>query len=1014
MRLHQLEVEAFGPFARPCLLDLDEVSSGGLFLVHGPTGSGKTSLIDAICFALFADVPGARSKKGLRSDHAQDGAVPRVRLEFTAGGRRLRITRSPEYSRPKKRGQGLLKVPAQVVLHEFEGGSWLARSTRHDEVADLIDQVLGLGLAQFATVAVLPQGEFATFLRATPEDRRAVLERLFDISTFRQVEDWLVEERRRSAALAAGLIEQVRTQVVRLHDALATAPGATTADDEPGGSTEGELPTAESLDHLRLALDQEVTTTMAAYDDATGSDRTAREALAAARLISAARERGERAAAQRHSLDTDLPAQQARIARLAAARRAEIVTGHRRAVAAADADVQLAHLDVARLGQLLEHLPTTADVEISHLLEELLAGDDVVAELRLAADGAGLSLVTSRSVAEALDQAEQVAALAQADADAAAAELESAEAVDATAAAVVADIPTLQSAVEIATRRLSLRRAVEEDGLRDLELREQVVTAAENAVRAQTHVLDLRRQRFEGMAAELATSLVDGEPCMVCGSPEHPAPAHADRLVTADDITRAEQHAVRAETLRTALELERQAATVRITERRSQLPDDRGVEALSEDLAGLQATLAAAIQERSTQAAAAQQVAALAVQARRTATRAALAQEARVRTAGSAESATAALRAARDRMRIASTRHSGCPCVQEVVTESTPDQARASADRHARWVTDLTQFVQAQDDLAAAVRRQHRAAEELTIALRSQQFDSAEAAQAAMLDDATGLALEELIRAHTQARAIVDATLADPEVSAALVAPPPDLPSLEAQAEAARSVLLTASALQSQAQRRADAVGRLTPDLLAALTALTPAAARAELVRALADTVTGIGASNDMRMRLTSFVLAARLEEVVHLANERLHVMGSGRYVLEHTDDLAPGGRRSGLGLRVLDQWTGRSRETSSLSGGETFMASLALALGLADAVRGAAGGAELATLFVDEGFGSLDDDSLEEVLDVLDRLREGGRAVGVVSHVADLRARITHRVVVDKTATGSTAQIQTPATGAA
>ena len=147
MRLHQLEVEAFGPFARPCLLDLDEVSSGGLFLVHGPTGSGKTSLIDAICFALFADVPGARSKKGLRSDHAQDGAVPRVRLEFTAGGRRLRITRSPEYSRPKKRGQGLLKVPAQVVLHEFEGGSWLARSTRHDEVADLIDQVLGLGLA---------------------------------------------------------------------------------------------------------------------------------------------------------------------------------------------------------------------------------------------------------------------------------------------------------------------------------------------------------------------------------------------------------------------------------------------------------------------------------------------------------------------------------------------------------------------------------------------------------------------------------------------------------------------------------------------------------------------------------------------------------------------------------------------------------------------------------------------------------------------------------------------------
>lgn len=1012
MRLHQLEVEAFGPFARPCQLDLDEVSSGGLFLVHGPTGSGKTSLIDAICFALFADVPGARSKKGLHSDHAQDGAVPRVRLEFTAAGRRLRITRSPEYTRRKKRGQGQLKVPAHVVLHEFEGGSWLPRSTRHDEVADLIDQVLGLGLAQFATVAVLPQGEFATFLRATPEDRRAVLERLFDISTYRQVEDWLVEERRRSAALAADLNEQVRTQVVRLHDALATAPA--TAADGPEALIGHGLPTAQSLDILRLALDQEVTTTMAAYDEATGRDRSAREALAAARLVGAARDRGERAADRQRSLDADGPANQARIVRLAAARRAEIVTGHLRALSAAEADVEHTRVGVATLGQRLAHLPTTTDREIRHLLEELRAYDAIVAELRLAADSAGLSLAASDSVAEALAQAEQVASLSQADADEAAGALAAAQLADAKAAEVVADIPALESAVELATRRLMLRRAVEEDLVRDVELREQVVTAAENAVRAHTHVLDLRRERFEGMAAELATSLIDGAPCLVCGSPEHPAPAQADRLVTADEITRAEQHAARAQTLRTALELERQAATVRLTERRSQLPDDRDAGALSEDLVGLQATLAAAIQERSTQIAAARQVEALAVQARRAAGRAALAQEARARTVGSAESAAAALRSAQDRMTTASGRHSGCPCVPAAATETTPEQARDAADRHASWVIDVSRLVQGHDDLAAAVRRGQRAADELADALRAQQFATARAAQAARLDDATRVSLEELIRAQAQARAVVEATLADPEVAAALEAPPPEVAALVTHAEVARAALLAASAQQSQAQRRADAVGRLIPDLVAAVTAVTPAMARADLVRALADTVTGIGASNDLRMRLTSFVLAARLEEVVHLANERLHVMGAGRYVLEHTDDLAPGGRRSGLGLRVLDQWTGRARETSSLSGGETFMASLALALGLADAVRGAAGGAELATLFVDEGFGSLDDDSLEEVLDVLDRLREGGRAVGVVSHVADLRARITHRIVVDKTATGSTALIQTPATGAA
>ncbi|MGL4743544.1 MAG: SbcC/MukB-like Walker B domain-containing protein, partial [Dermatophilaceae bacterium] len=142
-------------------------------------------------------------------------------------------------------------------------------------------------------------------------------------------------------------------------------------------------------------------------------------------------------------------------------------------------------------------------------------------------------------------------------------------------------------------------------------------------------------------------------------------------------------------------------------------------------------------------------------------------------------------------------------------------------------------------------------------------------------------------------------------------------------------------------------------------------------------------------------------------ANERLTVMGEGRYVLEHSDERAARGARSGLGLRVLDQWTGRSRGTATLSGGESFMASLALALGLADAVREESGGVDLGTLFVDEGFGSLDEDSLEQVLTVLDGLRSGGRVVGVVSHVADLRARVTAQVVVRKGSSGSSVEVR-------
>jgi exonuclease SbcC len=156
-------------------------------------------------------------------------------------------------------------------------------------------------------------------------------------------------------------------------------------------------------------------------------------------------------------------------------------------------------------------------------------------------------------------------------------------------------------------------------------------------------------------------------------------------------------------------------------------------------------------------------------------------------------------------------------------------------------------------------------------------------------------------------------------------------------------------------------------------------------------------------MRLSAYVLAARLEEVAAAATVRLNRMSGGRYTLEHADDAARGGRRGGLDLRVVDAWTGRARPPASLSGGETFLASLALALGLADVVTAEAGGARLETLFVDEGFGSLDDEgTLDEVLEVLDALRDGGRVVGIVSHVAELRQRIPVQLRIEKGRGGS------------
>lgn len=183
--------------------------------------------------------------------------------------------------------------------------------------------------------------------------------------------------------------------------------------------------------------------------------------------------------------------------------------------------------------------------------------------------------------------------------------------------------------------------------------------------------------------------------------------------------------------------------------------------------------------------------------------------------------------------------------------------------------------------------------------------------------------------------------------------------------------------------------------------ALGPLRQEYERVARLAGLTAGTSADNERRMRLESYVLAARLEQVAAAATARLQRMSAGRYTLVHSDERS-GGRRAGLGLHVVDSWTGRERDTATLSGGETFFASLALALGLADVVTDEAGGVRLDTLFIDEGFGSLDDQTLDEVLDVLDSLRERDRSVGIVSHVADLRRRIPAQLEVVKERHGS------------
>ncbi len=219
MRLHRLELCAFGPFAERTVVDLDELGADGLFLLHGATGAGKTTLLDAVAYALYGRVPGARGEvKRLRSDLALPMTPTEVTLEFSVAGRRIEITRRPEYVRPKRRGSGTTTVHPAVSLRYVDDPSAEGLS-RAEEVGRVVVDLLGMSAEQFFQVVLLPQGEFARFLRAENSEREALLERLFDTGRFRAVEDYLADARRDANSEASAARAEVDRRLARLVEA---------------------------------------------------------------------------------------------------------------------------------------------------------------------------------------------------------------------------------------------------------------------------------------------------------------------------------------------------------------------------------------------------------------------------------------------------------------------------------------------------------------------------------------------------------------------------------------------------------------------------------------------------------------------------------------------------------------------------------------------------------------------------------------------------------------------------
>jgi exonuclease SbcC len=978
MKLHRLEVTAFGPFADTVEVDFDALGADGLFLLHGQTGAGKTTILDAIAFALYGRVPGSRGEaKRLHSDHASPQTPPRVVLEATIGGRRLRLERTPEFLRPKKRGEGETKENAKATL------TWQDNSGRHlsrlEEIGEEIGKLLGMSADQFFQVVLLPQGDFDRFLSADNEDRERLLERLFDTARFGTAETWLAEQRR----IAWAELSQRQQSVDRIAGKIEVVARVGAVADPLEAVDWAQQLLADAKDEL-AAADADVTRCRAEFG-------RAQTALTDVRRVAELCRRRDLALAQQAEFDAGAAqraglAEELRLARQAAPVRPALadVTGAEAAAARHAAAVNAAADRLAALSGGIDAAADGSDIdaEIHRWSGEVGALDALAAD---AADSDRLTGELAEHAAERDRLREEIAGLTDSVArlPAAAAELDDRlrRAADAEAAlpGLIAEHDHVRQAASAAAELVEQRRVLA-----------RCATAAEAAraahLDARERLVGLRERRLAGMAAELAAELVTGEPCAVCGSPEHPAPARAG----GDLVTKAEEDAAGAAEQRAAVAAERAAARLADARRAVDLLHARSGDDSPEELAVAARDGGQRLARARERAAQRAELARQREQLRATESE----QQERLRDCESRLGASAeridaiGVRLAQLRAKIASA----------VGADGTIERRRRRLGLLTAAAVDLREV---RAGAAAAATAVTAAEQRLAEAVARAGFVRTADAISAWRDPWRHSEIEAELAAAERAGAHAAAVLAEPEIQGVADATGADLAESEAVAARAHAEFSDAVAAHGELTRRTKDLENLGAELWAAVSRIAPMQSRYTELAALADVVAGRG-ENSRRMSLRSYVLAARLEEVALAGSLRLSRMSGGRYEFVHSDAAGPRGRRGGLGLDIRDDYTGQIRPSKTLSGGEKFMASLALALGLADTVTAESGGVVLNTMFIDEGFGSLDGAALDQVMAVLDELRAGGRVVGVVSHVDEMRQRIPTRLHVVRDRRGS------------
>jgi len=1010
VKIRWLHIVGIGPFAGEHTVDFSAFEDSGLFLLDGPTGAGKSTLIDAITFALYGDVARTKdaSKDRLRSNHISDSDPSEADLVFEVATGIYRVTRTPAYTPAGKKSQRNSKSTLTRVVEDPDApDGWrtvepIASGPR--DVGSEIPAIVGLDKDQFLQTIVLPQGKFSQFLNATSDAREQILRDIFDTQIYVDFTKALVDaaasskrgiEERRLTAI--GAFERVRSLDDALSEDVHTdAPGAQERSAEAEEAAQLDAGAEDSSTVTRWAEEacnrarEAHAQTLRVAEAATEAAREASRALAEGRAVAEAQAEHERVSATL----ADLAASEEAIASdrecAGQARRALAVAPLDAAEASARDRLETAGDQVAALS------PALGDgdaIDPSSLTPEAVAqigarAQDLRDEATRTRGSLEEALTVERSLPEARAQIESLRSRR--------------EQASARVASIEAERETLPLRIEQATEALRLMRAdadtlpeaasalrainerldasMQADLLRSAllgasdDLREATVAAKlANAAAADGHDLWIAQS-----ASALARELEEDTPCPVCGSTAHPAPAPAaDGEITREQVAELDQARDRAESeLRDA-----QARHQDLVRRIAQLNEVAGaptptLETERDRAAELVAKLEALTPQISE-------------------IEAALAQE-RTRLDGLTDALTSAREAAASLASTLQERESAlAAAVARVETEradySSLDERAAALDERAHRSAALAGACADWDNARAALAQARRA---LTDALTEQGL-GADSWRTLLLPLPQVEALEARVATHEKALFAAREALASERLTRAAAASAPDLEALTETARKAEEDAAAASRASGILEQHCAQLDAARASLEEALEALARAREQAGPIRRLADIAAASGPENLASTPLSAWVLIARLEEVLAAANPRLAAISSGRYELVSVPDDGTASRKSGLGLAIIDHDTDALRSPRTLSGGETFYTSLALALGLADVVSAEAGGIELRTMFIDEGFGSLDSHTLSLVMAQLQALRCAGRTVGVVSHVEEMATQIADQIQV-------------------